>query len=125
LPRRSAIYSVETEVNMALPLKFKKQVEQNLCDVAPPEHAWLEYAVCALDDDSCGWEGWMLGGVFKKAVDPHADPHESVLPNAPCFDCPNCGKALFRTFSARFDLAQDQTVPEIWANYDVLPVKYK
>jgi hypothetical protein len=108
---------------MGFPRKFKKLLEIELDDVIAPDEAWLTYAVCAVEQDSCGWGGWMLEAAIAK---PEKDDHFMVLPAVDEQLCPKCGRATFRTgASLRFVPSADQTptcVPGI--DYEVLPIDY-
>ena len=41
------------------PKKFKKLLDTALDDIEQPAAAILVYAVCTIDDDACGWGGWV------------------------------------------------------------------
>ena len=87
---------------MAFPLKYKHLLEMSHDQVEKPTHAWLSYAVCAVEEDSCCWQGWILEGVFKDDL---------VLPSDD-FSCPKCQRPLFRTDVAyKMDLSVDQAPP--------------
>jgi hypothetical protein len=52
---------------MGFPRKFKELLEIDLSDVDRPDEAWLTYAVCATEKNSCGWGGWMLEDIRNNA----------------------------------------------------------
>ncbi|MRR55059.1 MAG: hypothetical protein EG822_11190 [Deltaproteobacteria bacterium] len=109
---------------MGFPRKFKELLEIEKEDVEKPEEAWLTYAVCATEKDSCGWGGWMLEAVWKNT----SDKEKPQFLNANDEQvCPRCGRETFRTgASYRFVLSSDQTptgaIPDI--DYEVLPIEY-
>lgn len=77
---------------------------QNLTisDVKSPDYAVLTYAVCSVDENACGWGGWMLEGAFetvasKKGVLENGD---NPSPSVTLQICPNCTGTLFRTDTA-------------------------
>ena len=82
---------------------------QNLTnsDVYLPDYAILTYAVCAIDENGCGWGGWLLEGAFATS-----DAKDGILANGdhplPSIDlqiCPNCRGEVFRTDTAQvYDL---------------------
>lgn len=87
---------------MAFPLKYKHLLEMPHDQVEKPTHAWLSYAVCAVEEDSCRWQGWILDGVFKDDV--HLPSDE--------LSCPKCHRPLYRVgIEYKMDLSADQTKP--------------
>ena len=108
---------------MGFPIKFKKLLEIELSDVDHPDEAWLTYAVCATEKDSCGWGGWMLENICK-----NTDENAASI-NLPAFCeqvCPCCGRETFRTGATlKFIPSSDQTgqlVPGV--DYEELPIEY-
>lgn len=107
---------------MLFPLKFKTILELTKKDVDIPQHAWLVYAVCGCEDDSCGWEGWILESVTKTDQDEmtklNCDHHQI---------CPKCEKTMFRTNTQiKMEYSKDQSgqlVPGI--DYEIEPIKYE
>lgn len=55
---------------MILPKKFEQLAELTKADIEIPDYVWLTYAVCVLEEDSCGWGGWMIeaGDLFSMAI---------------------------------------------------------
>ena len=91
---------------MAFPRRFKPLLERSRADVAEPSHAWVAYAVCAAEPQSCQWRGWVLEGLFSGA--------EVLISSDHCLKCPVCAKPLFRTeVEYRLELSADQTPPLI------------
>lgn len=79
---------------MPFPEKFRSLVELRESQVTIPDHVWLSYAVCAVDEDSCGWGGWIIESAWK-IVD---EPQNEIEVTADAQQrCPRCGKTLFRT----------------------------
>jgi len=92
---------------VAFPRRFQRLLETTIGDVEAPDHAFLTYAVCACEKDSCGWGGWILEAVF--SAEPDARGRSRALPSDDSQRCPVCGKLMFRT-EVRFELkvADDQ-----------------
>jgi hypothetical protein len=114
---------------MSYPRKFGKLLEVTLSDVEQPDYVWITYAVCACSEDSCGWGGWIIDGVFAKSVDKQnpTATGDKPLPADDVQKCPRCGKDLFRTeASIRFVPSTDQTRPEgtPGVDYDVALIEY-
>ena len=80
---------------MAFTRKFQKLLEIEMKDIEKPDGVWLTYAVCATEEDSCGWAGWMIEHIYKKDSKMSGDrlqgKHLSALDEQ---ICPNCGKEL-------------------------------
>jgi hypothetical protein len=107
---------------MAFPHKFKKLLESKDNDVDRPDYLWLVYAVCGCEEDSCGWQGWIIDGVFKATCS-----NDTLLPSAATEDCPNCGKPLFRTeVELKFSPSEDQSGGLIRnVDYEVGEIEYR
>ena len=107
---------------MSFPVKFKDLLEKKKGSVEPFEGAWITWAVCGCEDDSCGWEGWILEDVFKKN-----EGKIKHLPSQTDQICPRCSKELFRTevqYKVRLD--EDQTPERIEGiDYESAPITYK
>jgi len=61
-------------------------------DISLPSEAWVVYAVCGIEQDSCGWEGWIIESIT-------SDENNEEI-QLKCMNeqiCPDCGKSLFRT----------------------------
>lgn len=88
-----------------LPYEHLKDIEPE--SVLLPDYAVLAYAVCAMDQDSCGWGGWIIEGVGKVTEQKHhtASGHLS-LPADTKQVCPSCGKVTFRTFRYQFNIGE-------------------
>lgn len=110
---------------MTFPLKFKKQLEKGLNDVTSPDYIYLVYAICGLEKDSCGWEGWMLEAVFKKSEDKYPTiTGDKLLSSVNEQVCPKCGKTTFRTdVVLRFELSKEPIVSNAF-EYAVAPMEY-
>lgn len=71
--------------------------------VAKPSHVWVTYALCATEDASCGWAGFMLEAVFADE-----SSEKRTRESASEQRCPRCGRTTFRTaVTFRFDLSAD------------------
>jgi hypothetical protein len=107
---------------MPFPIKFKDRLELTLKDLDTPLQAWLVYAVCGCEQDSCGWEGWILESVSKtvqqKEIQLDCD-HNQI--------CPKCGKTMFRTNTQiKMEYAKDQSGVLVPGNdYETTPMKYE
>ena len=89
---------------MPFPRKFKSRLEVTKADVRVPSEAWITYAVCGCEKDSCGWEGWILESVRSKDG---KKKEESPIDGS--WLCPSCKKPLFRTaVSYRFTPSKNQ-----------------
>jgi hypothetical protein len=49
---------------MTFSRKFQSLMETTLADLTVPSYAWLVFAVCTAGNPVCGWNGWILDGVF-------------------------------------------------------------
>ena len=74
-------------------------------DVLLPNYAVLAYAVCAMEQESCGWGGWILESVLRATNEAHYfGTGDMPLPAYSRQICPRCGRVTFRTFSYRFNI---------------------
>ncbi|MCU7935437.1 MAG: hypothetical protein KZQ99_11225 [Candidatus Thiodiazotropha sp. (ex Dulcina madagascariensis)] len=73
---------------MTFPTKLKHLTNIESGDVVSPDEVWLVYAVCAYEDDACGWGGWILEAAKKKGKQLASNTSQK---------CPACGRTLFRT----------------------------
>ena len=107
---------------MPFPKEFKERLELTRKDVKIPSEAWIVYAVCCCEKDSCGWEGWMIESVSFKGA-----RNEVALPCMNEQICPKCGKLLFRTDTQiKMQYSEDQSgllIPG--EDYDTSPMKYE
>jgi len=106
---------------MAFPLKFKNRLELTRADVDLPLEAWIVYAVCGCEHDSCGWEGWMIECVFSGK-----DPEKTLK----CMNeqiCPVCRKRVFRTDTQiRMVYSDDQSGSfVVGKDFESMPMKYE
>lgn len=113
---------------MSFPKKYKSLIETTMSNVPTPDSAWLAYAVCVMTNESCGWGGWILEGVFKKGANPASSQTRDgeVLPGNYEQVCPACGRQLFRTDAAiRMVPTDDQARPLIdCIDYESVPITY-
>lgn len=109
---------------MAFPRKFKKQLEKGIDDVISPDYVFLVYTVCGTEEDSCGWEGWMLESAFKKSKEKHpTSTGDQPLAAADEQTCPRCGKTTFRTDTVlRFEKSRQSATKDF--DYEVSPIGY-
>jgi hypothetical protein len=113
---------------MAFPRRFKDLIEITLEQVEKPTYAWLVYAVCATEPQSCGWQGWIIEAVYQYSPELRLTTRrDKLLPADTSARCPRCNLPLFRTSaSLRFEPSRDQT----WiggvagVDYEVAPIEY-
>ena len=107
---------------MPFPEKFRELLETQPDAVTKPSHVWVTYAVCATEDASCGWGGWMLEAAFAGE-----SSERRTLASASEQQCPRCGRETFRTAASfRFDLSADQEpVRREGVDYVSRPLEYK
>jgi hypothetical protein len=101
---------------MPFPEKFRELIEIREDQVTVPDVVYLAYGVCAAEEESCGWGGWIVesakkiqGAIIKEV---EADTEQR---------CPVCGRVVFRTIVKRFLLDPDWN-PTI--AYDVVPIAF-
>jgi hypothetical protein len=106
---------------MSFPEKFRALVELREGQVTVPDYVWLSYAVCAVEEDSCGWRGWVIESAWKivgedlKEIEVEADTEQG---------CPVCGKQAFRTgVEKQFRLNPDAG-PKITYPYETAPITF-
>ena len=112
---------------MAFPRKFKEQLEKGIDDVKSPDYIYLVYSVCCTEEDSCGWEGWMLESAYRKSTEKHATlTGDEILEASDDQICPRCGKTTFRTDATlKFTRSKDQSSRLVaGVDYEVAPLEY-
>jgi hypothetical protein len=72
-------------------------------DVIPPAYVVVTYAVCTVNENACGWAGWLLEGAFAISEDKSGilANGDNPLPSVSVQICPNCGGTVFRTDTAQ------------------------
>lgn len=107
---------------MTFPKKFRERLELTRKDVRIPSEAWIVYAVCGCEKESCGWEGWMIESATLTSADGEV--------HLPCMNeqiCPNCGRALFRTDTqTKMQYSDDQSghlIPGV--GFETPPIEYE
>lgn len=113
---------------MPFPRKFKERLELELEDLERPDYLWLTYAVCGVEKESCGWEGWITEAIYIQTEEHHpTGTGDKLAPNRDD-KCIDCGRPLFRTgASLRFEVSADQTHPvgEPGTDYEVIDPDYE
>ncbi len=112
---------------MGIPRRFKSLIETELKDVDIPDYAYLTYAVCAIDKESCGWAGWMIEAVFKKTGKEYpTGTGDKLLPAMMDQVCPRCGKVTWRTMASIVVVPSNDQELRAGArrDYDILEVEY-
>jgi hypothetical protein len=106
---------------MPFPEKFRSLIELREEQVTVPDYVWLAYAVCAVEEDSCGWRGWIIESAWKLVgenlpdVEVEADAEQR---------CPLCGKLVYRTeVEKQFRLNPDAG-PKIEYPYETAPISF-
>jgi hypothetical protein len=106
-------------INMPFPEKFRALIELREGQVSIPDYVWLSYAVCAVDEESCGWGGWIIESAWKttgEAVEQvRADTDQR---------CPVCGEPLFRTEIEKQFRFNPDAAPKIDYPYETVPIKF-
>jgi len=91
--------------DQGFPEKFRTLLETTEADVAIPDRIWLSFAVCGCEENSCGWQGWIL-----------EDGDQ---------ECPVCGKLLFRTQVEKLFMPNPTAPAKIAYEYESVPIRYK
>jgi hypothetical protein len=106
---------------MSFPEKFRKLIELREEQVSVPDYVWLAYAVCAVEEESCGWRGWIIESAWKlvgpnlQEVEVEADAEQG---------CPVCGRQVYRTeVEKQFRLNPDAG-PKTGYAYDTAPITF-
>ncbi len=113
---------------MAFPKKFRELIEIENGDIETPDYLWLTYAVCAVNEESCGWGGWMVEAVFKQSEENHNTiTRDKILPSVDEQICPICKGEIYRTgANFKFDLSKDQETSLIEGeDYIAIPPEFK
>jgi hypothetical protein len=114
---------------MAFPKRFKNLLEPDPHSVPRPDYVWLVWAACGSDESACGWSGWTIEVALRRSAT--RQPTSTLDENVPADDrlqCPNCGRALFRTdISLRLEPSADQrhAQGEAGVDYEVSPIEYE
>lgn len=113
---------------MPYPKKFKHLLEPDPASVPRPDYLWLAYAVCATEASACGWDGWIMDGLFRRTSERFRTVTGDQLLNSPDQNkCPQCGRPLFRTdISMRFEPSVDQSQPmRAGVDYEIGEMEYE
>src|SRR5579864_7803091 len=105
---------------MPFPQKFRDLIELREGQLTIPDYVWLSYAVCAVEEDSCGWGGWIIESAWKtiggkREEEVNADTDQC---------CPSCGKLLFRTEVEKQFRFKSNAGPKIDYPYKTAAVKF-
>src|SRR6185437_9408189 len=83
---------------MAFPHKFRSLIETEEDQVAIPDYVWLSFAVCATEEASCGWGGWIIESAWKAHAHGNDEKKVEVEVEADTEQrCPRCNRLLYRT----------------------------
>ena len=105
---------------MSYPEKFRNLIELREEQVDVPDYVWLAYAVCAVAQDSCAWQGWIIEAACKQR---EGLPEEFVKADDDQI-CPDCGKVLFRTEVEKQFRLNPNAGPKITFPTTRLPITY-
>ena len=102
---------------MPFPEKFRALIEIAEDQIPIPEIVYLAYSVCAVEPESCGWNGWTIESAKRTVVsiicEVDADADQI---------CPHCGRPLFRIFTKQFQLNAGW---EPIIDYDAVPIEFE
>jgi hypothetical protein len=87
------------------PERFRALLETTETEVIVPDRVWLSFAVCGCEQDSCGWQGWILENGDQ--------------------ECPVCGKLLFRTQVEKEYILNSSAPTKVTYDYQSKPTRYK
>lgn len=105
---------------MPFPEKFRDLIELREEQVDVPDYVWLSYAVCAVEEDSCAWQGWIIEAACKQR---EGLPEEYVKADDDQV-CPDCGKVLFRTEVEKQYRLNVNAGPKITFASEMVPITY-
>jgi hypothetical protein len=106
---------------MSFPEKFRALIEISERDVVIPDYVWLSYAVCAVEEESCGWRGWIIESAWKHVdanspdVEVEADTKQG---------CPVCGRQVYRTGVERQFRLNPDAGSKIGYTYETAPITF-
>ncbi len=105
---------------MPFPEKFRKLIELREEQVTIPDYVWLAYGVCGAEEDSCGWQGWIIESAWKivegKEVEVKADAEQ---------DCPICSKQVYRTEVEKCFRFDPNAGPKLNSSYETAPLSFE
>jgi hypothetical protein len=112
-----------------IPLKFKSLIESAEITAPIPDYVWMAFAVCVTDENACGWSGWIIEAVKRKAPRKNGKSQsthrDEVLTAADNQKCPRCGKQTSRTGVEKKFNIDKKTPPKIEYEYEILPIEYE
>jgi hypothetical protein len=108
---------------MAFPRKFRALIETEEDQATTPDYVWLSFAVCATEEDSCGWGGWIIESAWKSQdndvqkveVEVEADTEQR---------CPRCNKLLYRTGVEKQYQLNPDAGPKITFPHETTPPEF-
>jgi hypothetical protein len=106
---------------MAFPEKFRALIELREDQVTIPDYVWLAYGVCALEDDSCGWRGWIMESARKRVEGTQGEREIEADTEQVC---PVCGRQVYRTGIEKCFRLDPNSGPKIDYAYDAAPVTF-
>jgi hypothetical protein len=106
-------------MTMTFPEKFRNLIELREEEVTIPDYVWLAYAVCAVEEDSCGWRGWIMESAWK-IVDGNPREVEADAEQR----CPMCGKLLYRTEVEKCFRLDPNAGPKLDYSFESVPLSF-
>lgn len=106
---------------MSFPEKFQHLIELSEDRVAVPDFLWLAYAVCAVEGESCGWQGWILESVEKGDLNADGEQVSADTEQR----CPVCNRPLYRTGVERQFVLNSKAGPKLAYSYDAVPTRFE
>jgi hypothetical protein len=106
---------------MSFPEKFRPLIELREGEVTVPDYVWLSYAVCAIEEKSCGWRGWIIESAWKRAGD---SLQEAEVEADTEQGCPVCGKQVYRTGVERQFRLNPDAGSKIGYAYETTPITF-
>lgn len=107
---------------MSFPEKFRALIELREEQVTVPDFVWLAYAVCAVEEDSCGWRGWIIESAWKIV---EGNPREIEVEADAEQHCPVCGKLLYRTEVEKCFRLDPKAEAKLGYSYESAPTSFK
>ena len=89
-----------------------------------PDEVWLSFALCVVEEDSCGWAGWIIESAWKSRGTGGATDRRAVAA-ADSQKCPNCGKTSFRTALEKQYMLNPVQPPKLDYSYDSVPLVFE
>jgi len=106
---------------MLFPEKFRSLIELSEEQITVPDFLWLAYAVCAVQEDSCGWQGWILESVEKGDLNADGEQVSADTDQR----CPVCNRPLYRTGVEKQFVLNSNAGPKLAYRYDAVAPRFE